>query len=171
MKIALITLVAACLASCARPNTDYIEIPGKPWDGPGIPRPEWQRIEARFRNASYPRPALGLLSDFDRATVERFLWSPALDHTRQYCITNSDIGRHDRTIGMVLDRSTPTDVARFAAILCGEAPDPHHVKITFIEVYGVLPEHENTIGNNSTVIFRSRQIHGQDVPVETGSVE
>jgi hypothetical protein len=155
MKIAFVILTAACLASCARPNSDFIEVAGKPWTAPPTPRPEWRRIEARFRHASYPRPALGLLSDFDRETVERFLWSPVLDRTRQYCITNSDAGRHSRIVGMLLDRSTPTDTSRFAAILCGEAPDPHLSKIVSIEIIGVLPEHENSIGNNSSVIFRS----------------
>jgi hypothetical protein len=155
MKIAFLVLAAACLTSCSRPNIDYTEIVGKPWSGPDIPRPEWRRIEARFRQASYPRPALGLLSEFDRATVQRFLWSPALDQTRQYLITNRDSGRHERIVGMLLDRQTPTDVPRFAAILCGEAPDPHHVKITSIEISGILPEPENEIGNYRTVIFRS----------------
>jgi hypothetical protein len=153
MKIAILALVATCLASCSRPNTDYLEIAGEPWGRPHIPRAEWQSIEARFRKASYSRPAFGLLSNVDRSTVERFLWSPILDHTRQYAITNSS--RYDRIVGMRLDRDVPTDVSRFAAILCGELPDPHHVKITAIEISGVLPEHENKMGNNRTVIFRS----------------
>lgn len=150
MKIAFLVLAAACLAACSQPNSDFH---GKPWSGSAIPRSEWQRIEARFRQASYPRPALGLLSTFDRATVERFMSSPFIGQSRQFSISNSKFGR--RTVGMLLDRTIPDDVSRFAAILCGEVPDPHHVKITSIEVWGVRPEDENMIGNNRSVIFRS----------------
>ena len=153
MKIAIVILAAAVLASCARPNSDYVEIPGISGTGPTIPHPEWQRIEKRFRQASYPRPALGLLSDFDSATVGRFMSSPFVGQSRQFSIGNSGFER--RTIGMILDRDI-SDASRFAAILCGEATDPSHAKIISVEISGVLPKDQNKIGNHSTVIFRSR---------------
>lgn len=81
--------------------------------------------------------------------------SSFINSTRSFTIVNSDIGRHHRAIGLLLDREIPADVSHLAAILCGEAPDPHRVRILSVEILGVLPEHENRMGNNFTVIFRS----------------
>jgi hypothetical protein len=153
MKQAFALLAAACLASCGHPG--HVEHPDKPWGAPAMPHSEWQRIEARFKKASYPRPALGFLSDFDRATIEGNMRSPFINQSRGFTILSSDIGRHTRMIGMVLDRDVPADVSHLAAILSGEAPDPHRVKILSIEILGVLPEHENRMGNNLSVVFRS----------------
>jgi hypothetical protein len=154
MKATLLPLAAAFLASCA-PHSEPTTFVGESWaDLPPTPRPEWRRIETRFRQASYPCPALGLLHDFDRRTIERFLWSSNLDQTGQYHMTNADLGRF-RVVGMTLDRLSPTDVPRFAGILCGEEPDPHHLKIVSVEISGDLQEGEKRMGNNRTVIFRS----------------
>jgi hypothetical protein len=153
MKPAFALLAAACLVSCGHPG--HVEVPGKPWDGTAIPRPEWQRIEERFRKASYPRPAFGLLSEIDRSTIEGNMTSPFINSSRSFTILNSDIGRHHRAIGLLLDRDIPADGSHLAAILCGEAPDPYRLRILSVEVLGVLPEHEDRMGHHFTVIFRS----------------
>lgn len=152
MNLAVTVLAAACFASCG--HSGYVEISGKPWDVHAIPRPEWQRIEACFRKSSYPRPALGLLSEFDRATIEGNMASSFINSSRSFAILNSDIGQHKRVIGLLLDRDVPADGSHLASILCGEEPDPHRVRILSVEILGVLPEHKNHMGNNFTVIFR-----------------
>jgi hypothetical protein len=146
----LLFLLTAALASCAPPPDSGLIVTG-PTRKPPISRSDWKRLETQLRRLDLPHPAAAALAASDRASLAANMASPFIGQSRQFVLLSQP--RERRSIGIILDRMIPADCDRFAALLTGDASDPHHARITTIEIYSHQP---GFIGNSgTTLIYRS----------------